>query len=138
MPFRDEVDQTVAVMATAPLWDSEDRDGKGPLGVTVQRDQDALVVVAVGEVDMHTAPTLSAALDFALARTPPLLVVDLSDVTFLASAGLSLLVTAHQQAGEHTKVRVVATAHAILRPIQITALDTLLAIYSSRDRAVAG
>jgi anti-sigma B factor antagonist len=127
----------MAVMATAPLWDSEDRDGKGPLGVTVQRDRAALVVVAVGEVDMHTAPRLASALDYALAQAPALLVVDLTGVSFLTSAGLSLLVTTHQQAGEHTKVRIVATGHAILRPIQITALDTLLAIYSSREDALA-
>jgi anti-anti-sigma factor len=129
------MDHTVAVQETGPLWDSEDRDGKGPLGVTVQRYQDALVVVVVGEVDMHTAPTLSAGLDFALTRVPELLVVDLSGVTFLASAGLSLLVAAHQQAGE---LRVVASAQAIIRPIQITALDTLLSIYSSRESALAG
>ena len=53
---------------------------------------DGLVVVSVsGSVDMLTAPGLSESLDSALAKKPNGLIVDLSKVEFLGSAGISVL-----------------------------------------------
>src|ERR1700738_840494 len=53
---------------------------------------DGLAVVSVsGSVDMLTAPGLAESLDSALAKKPNGLIVDLSKVDFLGSAGISVL-----------------------------------------------
>src|SRR3954449_9135824 len=72
-------------------------------------EQDGAIVVEVtGDVDTTTAPALVEAADEALAAAPPVLVVDLSRVEFLASPGLTALLTIHRNAGSGTAVRIVA------------------------------
>ncbi|OOK71032.1 STAS domain protein [Mycobacterium kansasii] len=74
-------------------------DPATPTAFGVQQSQaDHAVVLAVsGEVDMLTAPQLAEAIQTALAAGPPALIVDLSKVDFLASAGMTVLVTANAQ-----------------------------------------
>jgi anti-sigma B factor antagonist len=55
------------------------------------------IVSVRGEVDLYTVPQLSETLDAAIAETPAELVIDLSDVTFMDSTGLSLLVQTHKR-----------------------------------------
>ncbi|WIX82800.1 STAS domain-containing protein [Amycolatopsis carbonis] len=64
------------------------------LNLTVVQSGRTLVLVVEGDVDHHTAPTMSEALESALARRPRRLVVDLSEVWFLNSAGLEVLLRA--------------------------------------------
>lgn len=70
---------------------------------THQLDDPGCVVVAVaGEVDLHTAPALKEALalavDDALAAAPPkALAIDLSEVGFIDSTGLGVLVGVHKR-----------------------------------------
>src|ERR1700733_14791167 len=74
----------------------DDGNAYSNLGVQ-QYSVDHVVVIAVtGEVDALTAPHLSAAIDTALAGSPTAVIVDLSAVEFLASAGMSVLVAAHE------------------------------------------
>ncbi|MBE1498179.1 anti-anti-sigma factor [Amycolatopsis lexingtonensis] len=88
----------------------------------------ALVVAAVGTVDLRTASCLSDAVVDAVNRRPATLVVDLTGVDFLAAAGLHVLLGARRAAGEHTRLRVVASG-AALRTITLTASDEVLAVY---------
>jgi anti-sigma B factor antagonist len=82
-------------------------------------------VTVHGEVDSTTAPGLRDCLLEALSRPAPGPVeVDLSRVTFLDSAGLSALATAHRAAvtaGRELRIRC-GTARAVVRPLQITGL----------------
>src|ERR1700736_5716433 len=62
---------------------------------------DGLVVVSVsGSVDMLTAPGLAESLDSALAKKPNGLIVDLSKVDFLGSAGISVLMKTRDTLGD--------------------------------------
>ncbi|MHA6801382.1 STAS domain-containing protein [Bounagaea algeriensis] len=97
----------------------------------------AAVLAVTGEVDMVTAPRFEEALTSALAKRPAILVVDLEEVEFFASTGLSALMAAHQQAGADTAVRVVATNSAAVRPLRTTALDRTIPIYPSVELAAA-
>lgn len=94
------------------------------------------VVCAGGEIDASTAPQLRDALATATAlpqRTRSV-VADLSEVTFLASAGLSVLVETHERCREqHIAFRVVATAHATLRALRITGLDQILDVVETSE-----
>ena len=51
-----------------------------------------VTVTVVGEVDTFTAPVLRSTLDSQLEQQPKELVIDLSGVQFLGSAGLAVLV----------------------------------------------
>lgn len=108
------------------------------LSTAVRWHDTTAVVTVVGEVDMLTAPQLDEVLAEVLDRQPAKLVVDLTEVGFFASAGLSALVAAYQQAGGNTALRVVATNSATVRPLQITALDRKIPVLPSVDEAVSG
>jgi anti-sigma B factor antagonist len=86
-------------------------------------------VAVAGEVDCSTAPQLAAGLHSVLATAPAELVVDLSQVSFLDSAGLHVLVAGHASAGRlGVPMRVLVATPAVLRPIQVTGLEHVLAI----------
>ncbi len=69
---------------------------------------DVPVLRAVGELDLATAPQLSAAADAELAQRPPSLLVDLSPTTFLDSSGARALVQlARRAAAEGVALEVV-------------------------------
>ena len=74
---------------------------------------EGLAVVSVGgSVDMLTAPGLAEAIDAALAKKPKGLIVDLSKVEFLGSAGISVLMKTRDTLGESTPFCVVADGPA--------------------------
>ncbi|WP_018681168.1 STAS domain-containing protein [Actinokineospora enzanensis] len=92
-----------------------------------------------GEIDMGTAPILRQHLEDALARASdnPLL-LDLTAVGFLASAGLALLVEFHTRARDTGRVlRVLADGGAVLRAIQISSLDNVLEVHPTLAAALA-
>jgi anti-sigma B factor antagonist len=104
-----------------------------PLCVEVQRRDDAAVVVRVaGELDSLTVPAVDTQLTAVqadlVAPAALALVLDLSDLTFMSSAGLALLVTHHEWCAEQgSRLRVVTgNNRSVLRPVRITGLDTVL------------
>lgn len=97
----------------------------------------AVVVSVVGAIDMLTAPQLIETIDRAAAEGPSCLVIDLSAVEFLASAGLTVLLQTHHRAADTTRVMVVADGRATSRPMTMLGLDRTLTIYSTLDSALA-
>jgi len=98
---------------------------------------EGVAVVVTGELDVVTAPKLDERIEHALRDRPPLLLIDLTGVTFLGSAGMTSLVAAHRIAGDTTTVRIVATGRSTARAMQIVGLDQQLAIFASREEALA-
>ena len=87
----------------------------------------AMIVTAVGEVDSTSAPVLRQHLDALLDGEVGELTVDLRQVSFLDSAGLCVLATAHRRAvRQDVRMRVLASSRAVIRPLQITGLWELL------------
>ena len=95
-------------------------------------------VLAVRDaVDMLSAPQLSDAISAALAKAPVGLVVDLTEVDFLASVGMSVLVEAQEQASASSmRFGVVADGAATSRPMKLLGIDAVLAIYPTVDAAL--
>lgn len=100
-----------------------------------RHDADGTVVVRVtGELDTLTVATLEDRLagqdDPA---TPATLVLDLSDLTFMSSGGLALLVTHHQRCAEQGGRLHVVTGNnrSVLRPVRVTGLDTMLHLFAT-------
>lgn len=84
-------------------------------------------VSAAGEIDSSSAPALRAELDGLLDGELTELVLDLCGVTFLDSAGLSAIAAAHRRAlAQGVQLRVLAAGRAVMRPLQITGLWSLL------------
>ncbi|PPI97248.1 STAS domain-containing protein [Nocardia nova] len=107
-----------------------------PLLRTEQRTEGSAVVVTVaGEVDMNSAPELQSALDRALQAEPTAVVLDMTEVRFLGSAGLSVLLATSQSTATGG-LRVVASP-AVRRPIEVTALDALLRLFPTVADALA-
>lgn len=97
----------------------------------------ATVLTVTGEVDLATAPALENAIDAALGSEPAGLIIDLTAVTFLASAGMAALVAAHQRAGDATAIAVVADGPATSRQLKMTSLDQVFALHTTLDAALA-
>lgn len=93
-----------------------------------------VVVQAVGEVDTATAATLVAGIDDALDKKPAVLVVDLSEVGFVGSVGISALIEAERRT--RCPMRVVVTP-AIRRILGIVGFDAMLDLYDTLDDAWA-
>jgi len=111
--------------------------GPGELGVTFERPDAGCTLLAIdGEIDTLTAGAMQRALERLLAESSDVLVIDLSEVTFLASSGLAVLIRAAHQAGER-RLRLVSAARAVRRPLEITGSDQLFEIYADRRDALA-
>jgi anti-sigma B factor antagonist len=104
---------------------------------------DAVLVQVTGAVDGLTAPRLRSALGAALERFDHRpVVVDLTEVRFLGSAGLRTLAESVAQASQRPgfqPLRVVVDSNRpVLRPIELTGHDAILALYHDVEDAVAG
>jgi anti-anti-sigma factor len=107
------------------------------ISTSVQR-RDGITIVAVGGVvDLATSPPLEELLTQLIGERPSALVLDLTDVSFLASVGLRILAESHERAGGTGKFAVVASGPVTARPIQLTKLDEFLALFSTVDDAIA-
>lgn len=87
---------------------------------------------------MLSSPHLAEAIQTALGAKPAALIVDLTKVDFLASAGMTVLVTAQAETEPPTQFAVVANGSATSRPIKLMGIDSVLALYSSLDDALSG
>jgi anti-sigma B factor antagonist len=95
------------------------------------------VISVSGVLDMLTSPQLEAAISAALQKNPTALVVDLTDVDFLASAGMGVLVSARDQTAGTTGFAVVASGPATSRPLKLVGLAEVVGLYPTLDEARA-
>jgi anti-anti-sigma factor len=80
-----------------------------------------------GEVDLATAPELRRRLDAVIAAGTGNIDVDLSDVAFLDSSGLAVLLAAHQAAcDEHRRLTVRHPSKPVLRVLQVSGTVSVL------------
>lgn len=108
------------------------------LRVTSRTAGTALVLELTGEVDMLSAGQVTHAIETAVAGGGlSALVVDLTDVSFLDSAGLAVLAHGHMTVAERVPFRIVATQLSTIKPIRLTGLDKLLALYDTVADALA-
>jgi anti-sigma B factor antagonist len=95
------------------------------------------VVSAGGEVDVSTAPRLREQLA-AVPVDASRVIVDLSDVTFLDSTGLGVLVAAWKKCREAgADLDLVVTRPQVAKVLEITRLDDMFNVFSSLEEAVS-
>ena len=94
------------------------------------RSQDGFQIIALqGEVDMHSATGLRERLLSAL-QDPAGLIVDMSEVSFIDSSGIAILVEAYKRAKQHSQAFALAGVRAApMQVLQLTRLDKVFPLF---------
>jgi anti-sigma B factor antagonist len=118
--------------------DADDTPTDEPLRLRRELADQAVVFHAVGELDHVTASRLADELTDAGQETAPALVVlDMTGISFIASAGLAVLIEHHQR-GQRTgrELRIVVGDSVVGRAIERTGLAQLLPVYATTADAL--
>jgi anti-sigma B factor antagonist len=107
-----------------------------PVELRTDRPAPNCVVLSVlGEIDLFTVPNLEAAIAEHVAAVP-YLVVDLSEVTFFGSLGLSALMRATTMAGDRGTRLLLVTGERVRRTMDVTQTAELFAVHDSVEDAL--
>ncbi|WP_285189238.1 STAS domain-containing protein [Rhodococcus sp. MEB041] len=109
--------------------------------VTVARNGSVLIVSVRGDLDLESTPMLTAGLDRALSDdVPSAVIIDLTDVDFLSSTGMTALIDTHRRLGALgalVALAVVSNGPATTRPLTLVGMDEMLSLHSDLDAALA-
>jgi anti-sigma B factor antagonist len=107
------------------------------LEIEFSQDGDACIVTLQGEVDIYTAPALRERLIEASETDCSTVVVDMTEVDFIDSSGLGVLVSALKRVRENDgQMRIVTAKEPILRIFRITGLDRVFELSPTLPEAV--
>lgn len=91
-----------------------------------------------GEIDLHVSPRIASSIQTMLAEKPKQVVVDLSEVTYIDSSGLAVLIEGMQNAAAYGGKFALAGLQETVRPIfEIARLDQVFQIFPNTDAALA-
>ena len=103
----------------------------------VEKQGDACVVKLGGELDLYNARQVRAALTDACADSPQRVVVDLSQVEFVDSTALGVLIEARRQLDNGRAFLLAAPGLETRRALEISGLDRHFVVHESLDDALA-
>lgn len=93
---------------------------------------DRYLITVSGEVDLATSPDLDTAIIAAIDAGAASVVIDLSDVSFMDSSGLGVIVRALKRCREaEIDLDLVITNERVLKVFGITGLDQVIPIHAS-------
>jgi anti-sigma B factor antagonist len=109
-----------------------------PLAVERTSTGGVELLLVEGELDIATAPRLISVLNSAVQEALRSLVVDLSEVDFMDSTGLALLINAHRRLTRRSKgFAVVCPPGPLRRVFEVTDMVDTLHVVPDRDSAWA-
>jgi anti-sigma B factor antagonist len=101
-------------------------------------DEGTYVISLTGEVDLYTAPEFKQQLLNVIAEGGKDVVVDFTDTTFIDSTTLGVLVGGVKRLrAEDGRLSLVCSDRNITKIFEITGLDRVFTIYTTRDEALA-
>jgi len=101
-------------------------------------DDGTYVISLAGEVDLYTAPEFKQQLLHVIAEGGKHVVVDFTDTTFIDSTTLGVLVGGVKRLrAEDGRLSLVCSDRNITKIFEITGLDRVFMIYTTRDEALA-
>ncbi len=104
--------------------------------IELRNEQGIQVIVLKGEVDMHSAPGLRERLLAAL-QQPVGLIVDMSEVSFIDSSGIAILVEGYKRAKQHSqRFSLAGVKAAPMQVLQLTRLDKVFPLFMDVSSAV--
>jgi len=96
------------------------------------------VIPLKGEIDLHVSPRIARSLAGITAKRPAHIVVDLTQVTFVDSSGLAVLIHGMQDVQEYGGKFAIVGLQENVRPIfEIARLDQVFQIFPTVDEALA-
>ncbi|MGD8632599.1 MAG: STAS domain-containing protein [Anaerolineales bacterium] len=105
--------------------------------IDTQEHKRVVVVTVEGRIDSATAGEFEDALNEFTQQGKNNIVLDLSDVDFISSAGLRVLVTARKAVkGAGGEVVFANSSEQVLETLEIAGLDVLFQQYPDRETAV--
>jgi anti-sigma B factor antagonist len=105
---------------------------------TEQLGDDAYVISLAGEVDLYTAPEFKQQLLEVIGQGGKQVIVDFSNTTFIDSTTLGVLVGGVKRLRTNAgQLSLVCSDRTITKIFEITGLDRVVTIYSTRDEAVS-
>jgi anti-sigma B factor antagonist len=102
----------------------------------VERQGDACVVRLAGELDLYNAPQVRQALTDAASGSPSRLVVDLSEVEFVDSTALGVLIEARRWLDNGRSFLLAAPGLETRRALEISGLDRHFTVHDSVSEAL--
>ena len=97
--------------------------------VDVRTENGAPLLAISGELDLASTPTLEQELERIRAQRPALIIIDLRELDFMDSTGLSILIRAHQQAQRNGhRLVIVNGSRQIRRLLALTGVADRLTI----------
>ena len=101
-------------------------------------DERTHLIAVTGEIHVSTAPEFSRLLSAAIGRGKTQVVLDLSDVEFIDSTGLSVLLNGLRRVTRRGgRMAIVCSNPTVMRLFVITRLDSTFTIVGSRSAALA-
>jgi anti-anti-sigma factor len=99
----------------------------GTLTIRVSDDGSSCTFALAGELDLANAATLSAALEQAASEGDEALIIDMSELEFIDSTGIALLVATHRRLTGSDRLSLVPSrTSAVRRVMALTGLDAAL------------
>jgi anti-anti-sigma factor len=100
--------------------------------------RDAPGLAVRGEVDINTAEPLEAALDAAILKSVGAFVIDLTELEFIDSSGLHVLLRARGLLGREDRALAVVCPHGPVRRVfELSGMSEQFALYGTREEAAA-
>src|SRR5436190_20955994 len=110
----------------------------GPLLMRETREGGVHRLTLIGELDLATAPLLESAFDAVLGDdAAEMIVVDLTELSFMDSTGIHLLLRMHAACEEADRLRVINGSRAVERVLDITGVRAHLPLISSDSDPLA-
>ncbi|MFF4021159.1 STAS domain-containing protein [Streptomyces sp. NPDC001843] len=117
----------ISTSAEETVTDSDKARIPGRLSVTSTGTDGIHVLSVAGEIDHDTVQPLRQALELSCLGSPPRVVIDMRQVTFMDSAGINLLITTRRAtSGRHGWLRLAAVPDSVMHTLRIVELDTII------------
>jgi anti-sigma B factor antagonist len=104
--------------------------------LSVETVGEACVVKLGGELDLYNAPQVREALTAACADSPQRIVVDLTEVEFIDSTALGVLIEARTKLDNRRAFMLAAPGLETRRALEISGLDRHFAVHNSVSEAL--
>ena len=102
-------------------------------------ENEVVAIEVEGEVDAHTARELDKAISDLLAQGHSRLALDISQIDFISSAGLRVVIYAHQEALQHGgRVKLFGLNTRVRRVFEMAGLDESLSLSDTLQEALEG
>jgi anti-sigma B factor antagonist len=114
----------------------ESKLNEHPVG-GIDRQNGAVIVHLVGELDLYNAPEVRTALLELCAEAPERLVVNLAEVDFVDSTALGVLIEARTKLANRQSFLLASPGLETHRALTISGLDQHLSVHDTVDAALA-